>query len=131
MKAQAYSQSGKKVKEIEIPDTIFNVSWNADLVHQVLTSMWSNARTPIAHAKDISEQRGGGRKPWRQKGTGRARHGTRRSPLWRSGGVTFGPRNERNFVKHINKKMKTKALFTVLSEKLRRGQVIFFGLDYT
>jgi len=94
-------------------------------VHQVVVSMQANARTPVAHTKGRSEVRGGGRKPWRQKGTGRARHGSRRSPIWRGGGITFGPTKERNFQKKINKKMKTKALYTVLSEKLRDKEILF------
>ena len=84
-----------------------------------------NERTPVAHTKNRGDVSGGGRKPWRQKGTGRARHGSSRSPLWRGGGVTFGPRNDKNYTKKINKKMKTKALYTVLSEKLRSNELLF------
>jgi large subunit ribosomal protein L4 len=85
----------------------------------------SNARVAIADTKDRGEVRGGGKKPWRQKGTGRARHGSRRSPIWVGGGVAHGPTSEKNFKCKINKKMKVKALYTVLSAKLRDGEICF------
>lgn len=125
METQIYNQKGKSVGKLELPESIFGLPWNGDLVHQVVTAMQANARTPVAHTKDRSEVRGGGRKPWKQKGTGRARHGSSRSPIWSGGGVTHGPRNEKSYEQKINKKMKAKALFTVLSEKLRKGQIIF------
>ncbi|MCK9371474.1 50S ribosomal protein L4, partial [Candidatus Dojkabacteria bacterium] len=125
METQIYNQKGKSVGKFELPESIFGVPWNGDLVHQVVTAMQANARTPVAHTKDRSEVRGGGRKPWKQKGTGRARHGSSRSPIWKGGGVTHGPRNEKSYDQKINKKMKAKALYTVLSEKLRKGQLIF------
>jgi large subunit ribosomal protein L4 len=125
METQIYNQKGKSVGKLELPESIFGLPWNGDLVHQVVTAMQANARTPVAHTKDRSEVRGGGRKPWKQKGTGRARHGSSRSPIWSGGGVTHGPRNDKNYEQKINKKMKAKALFTVLSEKLRKGQIIF------
>jgi len=117
MKVNLYNQNAEIIGEAELPDDIFGLKINPDLVHQVLTAQMANSRQVIAHTKDRSEVRGGGRKPWRQKGTGRARHGSRRSPLWKGGGVTFGPTKERNFEKKINKKMKRKAIFMVLSSK--------------
>jgi large subunit ribosomal protein L4 len=123
--AEVYSQKGKSVGKLELPETIFGLSWNGDLVHQVVTAMQANARTPVAHTKTRGEVRGGGKKPWRQKGTGRARHGSSRSPIWKGGGVTHGPRNEKSYEQKINKKMRIKALFTVLSEKWGKGQVLF------
>jgi large subunit ribosomal protein L4 len=124
MKAPIYDQKGKQTKEIELPSEVFEVSWNADLMHDVLISMAANRRSNTAHAKDRSEVRGGGKKPWRQKGTGRARHGSIRSPLWRGGGTTFGPRNDRNYDKKINKKVRAKALAMTLSKKAADGELI-------
>jgi len=125
MKINIYTKEGKENGSIEAPESIFGLRWNSDLVQQVVMSMESSARTPVAHTKDRSEVRGGGRKPWQQKGTGRARHGSKRSPIWKGGGVTFGPRNDRNFDRKINKKMKVKALFTILSRKVKNNEVIF------
>jgi large subunit ribosomal protein L4 len=125
METKVYNQKGKESGKMVLPENIFGLAWNNDLVHQVMVSMMSNSRNPIAHTKDRSEVSGGGKKPWRQKGTGRARHGSSRSPIWRGGGITFGPTNERNFAKKINKKMSVKALFTVLSQKMKDGEIIF------
>lgn len=125
METQIYNQKGKVVGKLNLPESIFDVAWNGDLVHQVVTGMQANARTPVAHVKTRGEVRGGGKKPWRQKGTGRARHGSSRSPIWSGGGITHGPRNDKDYSQKINKKMKAKALYTVLSEKLRKGQLIF------
>ncbi len=124
MKLPLYNIEGKELKKIDLPDEIFNLPWNGDLVHQVVTSILSNARNNVAHTKDRSDVSGGGKKPWRQKGTGRARHGSNRSPIWRGGGITFGPINERNFVKKINKKMRIKALAVTLSQKIRDNELI-------
>ncbi len=124
MKTDVYNQEGKIVGSANLPKEIFEVSFNADLVHQVLVSMNSNKRQNSAHTKNRGEVRGGGKKPWRQKGTGRARHGSSRSPIWRGGGITFGPRNEKNYVKDIPKKMRRKALFMLLSEKLKSNQLV-------
>ncbi|HNZ55280.1 MAG TPA: 50S ribosomal protein L4 [Candidatus Paceibacterota bacterium] len=125
MEAKIYNQKGEEKGKLDLPEKFFGLPWNGDLVHQVMTSMLSNSRSPIAHTKDRSEVRGGGKKPWRQKGTGRARHGSSRSPIWVGGGVTHGPRSDRNFSRKINKKMKAKAFFTVLSQKLRDGEILF------
>lgn len=124
MKLAIYDKKGKEIEKVELPKEVFDVSWNADLVHQVATSMMSSHRTNTAHSKDRSDVRGGGKKPWRQKGTGRARHGSTRSPIWIGGGATFGPRNERNYNKNINKKTKAKALATILSQKARDNEIV-------
>ena len=125
METQIYNQKGKSVGKLDLPESIFGIPWNGDLVHQVVTAMQANARTPVAHSRTRGEVSGGGKKPWRQKGTGRARHGSSRSPIWKGGGVTHGPRNDKIYAQKINKKMKVKALYTVLSEKLRKGQILF------
>jgi len=132
MKTNVYDHAGKEARTLDLPETIFGLNWNADLVHQVAVGMQSNARANTAHTKDRSEVRGGGRKPWRQKGTGQARHGSKRSPLWAGGGVTFGPRAERNYDKKINTKMRQKALLVALSQKAKNGQILFVdGFDST
>ena len=123
--AKIYDQNGKSAGTIKLPEAIFGLRWNADLVHQVATSMRSSARTPVAHTKDRGDVRGGGKKPWKQKGTGRARHGSTRSPIWVGGGVAHGPRNEKNYDRKVNKKMKIKAIYTILSRKMRDGEVMF------
>ena len=125
LKTKIYNQKGDESGVIELPENVFAVKWNADLVHQVVVSMNSVARSNVAHTKNRGEVRGGGKKPWQQKGTGRARHGSIRSPLWVGGGVSGGPRNEKNFDKKINKKMKAKALYTILSAKFKKGEVLF------
>jgi large subunit ribosomal protein L4 len=125
MDATIYSIDGKKTGTVVLPEDVFGVSWNADLVKQVADSLLSTKRKPVAHTKDRSEVRGGGKKPWRQKGTGRARHGSIRSPIWIGGGVTGGPRNDKNFERQVSKKMRVKALYTILSRKLRDGEVLF------
>jgi large subunit ribosomal protein L4 len=125
MKVNIYTTEGKVSKTLEVPENIFGAEWNADLVSQVLYSQASNRRAGTAHTKDRSEVRGGGKKPWAQKGSGRARHGSSRSPIWRHGGVTFGPRNDKNYKKTIPKGMKVAALYSLLSAKVKAGKVIF------
>lgn len=124
MKYPVYNQKGEEVSPILLPKEVFELKINHDLVHQVAISQRANKRTVIASTKDRGEVRGGGKKPWRQKGTGRARHGSIRSPIWRSGGITFGPTNERNFKKKINDKMRRKALLMVLSAKAKEGLIL-------
>ncbi len=119
-----YNTEGKEVSKIELNSQIFGLKLNPDLVKQAVEAQMSQSRIPYAHVKDRSEVRGGGKKPWRQKGTGRARHGSIRSPIWRGGGVTFGPRKEKVFAKKINKKMRRRALFMVLSGKAHDNELI-------
>lgn len=124
MKIDLYNQLGEVTGTTTLPKEIFEVEFNADLVHQIAVSLSANKRQVSAHAKIRSEVSGGGKKPWRQKGTGRARVGSIRSPLWKGGGVTHGPRNDRIFEREIPRKMRRKALFMVLSEKASSKQLI-------
>lgn len=124
MEATVFNTQGEKAGSIALPENIFGLPWNADLVHQVVVSMQANLRTGTAHTKDRGEVRGGGRKPWQQKGTGRARHGSSRSPIWKGGGA-HGPRNDKIYTKKINRQMVQKALLLALSRKYRDGQIIF------
>lgn len=123
MNIQVYNQDGKETGAMELP-RVFALPWNANLVHQVVTSEMANRRPTIAHTKGRGAVRGGGRKPWRQKGTGRARHGSIRSPIWKGGGVAHGPTKDKNFKRKINKTMAAKALATVLSAKARDHQLL-------
>jgi large subunit ribosomal protein L4 len=125
METKLYNQKGGEAGKLNIPESVFGLPWNADLVHQVVVSMTSSMRHPIAHTKTRGEVSGGGKKPWQQKGTGRARHGSTRSPIWVGGGIAHGPRNEKNYDRKINKKAKTKALYTILSKKYRDGEILF------
>lgn len=124
MKVDILNQNKEKIETIDLPENVFKVKFNHDLVHQVFTSMMANRRQVLAHTKGRSDVSGGGKKPWKQKGTGRARHGSIRSPIWKGGGVTFGPKKERNFSKKINKKMKRKALLMTVSQKLKETELI-------
>ncbi len=124
IEAAIFSMEGKKVGSITLPAEIFGQPWKVDLVHKVTTAMQANARQNRAHTKDRSEVSGGGKKPWKQKGTGQARHSSTRSPIWRHGGITFGPRSERDYSEKINKKMRLGALVSVLSKKAKDGEII-------
>lgn len=123
--ALVYSTSGKSSGTVSLPAQVFGASWNADLVHQVVVSLQARRRQGSAHTKDRGDVSGGGRKPWRQKGTGRARHGSTRSPIWRGGGTTHGPRNEKDYSQKVNDKMRRQALASLLSRKYRDQQVFF------
>lgn len=113
-----YNAQGETNGEIQLSEGVFGQPANASLVQQAVVAQRANTRQVLAHTKDRSEVRGGGKKPWRQKGTGRARVGSNRSPIWVGGGITFGPTKNRNFSKNLNVKMKRQALRVVLSDKL-------------
>ncbi|OYV27437.1 MAG: 50S ribosomal protein L4 [Parcubacteria group bacterium 20-58-5] len=124
IEAAIFSMEGKQVGSTTLPENLFGQPWRADLVHQVTTAMQANLRQNRAHTKDRSEVSGGGKKPWKQKGTGQARHSSTRSPIWRHGGITFGPRSTRDYSEKINKKMRVGALLSVLSKKAKDGEII-------
>jgi len=124
-----YNQAGEKIGEISLSADVFKVPMKSEVMHQVIVAMEANQRRVLAHTKGRAEVRGGGRKPWRQKGTGRARHGSRRSPIWIGGGVTFGPTKDRNFSKKINKKVKRAALLMALSDRVKKGMKVVDTLD--
>ncbi|MFA6194207.1 MAG: 50S ribosomal protein L4 [Patescibacteria group bacterium] len=131
MKIKVYNQSAVAVKDLELSAKIFGIKPNNELLHQAVIAQQANARQVLAHTKDRSEVSGGGKKPWKQKGTGRARVGSSRSPIWIGGGVTFGPRKDRNFKQKINQKMKQKAMFMALSDKaLTSTLVVLDSLDF-
>jgi large subunit ribosomal protein L4 len=123
-KTDLINTNGEKSGTIELSDKIFAVKPNTDLVEQAVRIQLSNARAGTAHTKIRSEVSGGGKKPWRQKGTGNARAGSNRSPLWIGGGITFGPRKEQNWHKMLPKKMLRNAIFAVLSSKLKDNKIL-------
>ena len=122
MKLAVYDRAMKQVGDIEVSDAIFGRAWNPDLIHQIVVAAAANRRQPLAHTKQRDEVSGGGKKPWRQKGTGRARHGSTRSPLWKGGGATFGPRNDRDYTQKINRKMVKAGVYVALSKKIADGE---------
>lgn len=126
MKADVYNLNNEVVGSVDLPDTVFGVRYNAALVKQVIDAQLANRRSPWAHTKTRGEVSGGGKKPWRQKGTGRARHGSTRSPIWVGGGVAHGPRNDRDYSQKVNKKMKQAALFAAISRKVKDGEIKVF-----
>ncbi len=124
MKISLYNQNAEVTGEIELNDKIFAIKPTLHLLAEAVRIQASNARKGLANTKTRGEVSGGGKKPWKQKGTGRARVGSIRSPIWRHGGVTFGPTSDRNWSLKINKKAKTKALFMSLSDKATDGKLI-------
>ncbi len=128
MKIDLYTQSGEKKGTVDVSDVMFKSPVNDELIRLAVMRQMANARnSAIAHVKGRGDVSGGGRKPWRQKGTGRARFGSSRNPVWRGGGIAFGPTNERNYTKAMNKKERRAALFSAISQKVAGGQV--FALD--
>ena len=129
---KVYNQSAEAVKEIKLESSVFGVAVKPELVHQAAVAQAANARQVLASTKDRSEVSGGGKKPWKQKGTGRARVGSSRSPLWRGGGIIFGPTSDRNFKQRINQKMKQKAICMALSDKVAEGGLVVLDkLDFS
>jgi large subunit ribosomal protein L4 len=122
-KVALYNTEGEQVGELELADTVFGVQVNEAAMHQAVLTYLANRRSGTADTKVRSEVRGGGRKPWRQKGTGRARHGTIRSPIWKGGGVVFGP-HPRSYRMALPKKIKRLALKSALTSKVNSGSLI-------
>lgn len=121
--ADVFNQAREKVGTVELPTRIFSAKWSPRAVHQVTVAYLANQRDTVAHTKGRGEVSGGGKKPWKQKHTGRARHGSSRSPLWRGGGVTHGPLTERDFSKKVNEGMKRAALRAILTKKWKDGEI--------
>jgi len=124
VKIAVYNLEGEKTKDLELSDDVFGIKLKEEVVHQVYEALRANIRQPWAHSKDRGDVSGGGRKPWRQKGTGRARHGSNRSPIWSGGGVTFGPLKNRNYKQKINKKMNVQAVKMCLSDKVTDQKIV-------
>jgi large subunit ribosomal protein L4 len=127
MKIEIYNQKGEVAKTMELPKEVFEVEPKEELIHQALVRQLANSRNPIAHTQTKGEVSGGGRKPFRQKGTGNARQGSITNPHFVGGGVAFGPRNTRNFELDMPKKQRRKALLMALSIKATESKI--FGLD--
>lgn len=127
-----YNMKGESVGDMQVSEAVFGAPSNDTLLHQVFVALAANLRGVYAHAKDRSERAGSGRKLWKQKGTGRARVGSVRSPLWRKGGIVFGPTKDRNFSQKVNQKMRKKAAAIALSEKLRAEKLLVIdGFDFS
>ncbi len=122
-KINLYNQLGKAIGKVDLDPDVFSLKPKEEIIHQVFAAQANNMRPVIAHTKTRSERRGGGRKPWRQKGTGRARAGSNRSPIWRKGGIIFGPRNTRNFKVNLNRKLKKQAICMTLSDKVKAEEL--------
>jgi large subunit ribosomal protein L4 len=123
-KVKLYDIEGKVVGEKSLDASVFGVKVNPNVVHEVMVGIQANARGSYAHTKTKGEVSGGGKKPWKQKGTGRARQGSTRSPQWIGGGIVFGPRAERNYAKKINAKTKKRAFTMALSDKVANDKLI-------
>lgn len=122
-KTALYNVEGQQIGEVELADTVFAVEINEGAIKQVVTAQLANRRRGTASTKSRGEVRGGGKKPWRQKGTGRARHGSIRSPIWRGGAITFGPK-PRDYAIRVPKKVRHLALRSALTAKVAAGELI-------
>lgn len=122
-KVKVYNMSGEQVEEIELSDDIFGIEVNQHAVYEAVKNQLANKRQGTQSAKTRAEVRGGGKKPWRQKGSGRARHGSTRSPIWTGGGVTFAPK-PRDYSYKIPKKVKRLALKSALTSKVQNNEII-------
>ena len=124
MEIKVLNQNGTGDSNVSLPESIFGQDFNADLVHQLITTYTANGHQNTKGQKNRSAVRGGGKKPWKQKGTGRARAGTIRSPIWRGGGVTFAKKFKKNNPKKINKKMYRSAMRSIWSKLAEENKII-------
>ncbi len=124
IKVEVKNLLGKATGELKLNEEVFGLEASQELIHQVMVARQANQRLSTAHTKNRSERRGANSKPWKQKGTGRARTGSVRNPIWRKGGVIFGPRSEKNYKQKVNKKMNQQAIKMVLSEKVRANNFL-------
>lgn len=124
MKHDVLSQQGTKVGDIELNSAVFGIEPHKQAMFDAIIAQQSSLRQGTHKTKTRTEVRGGGRKPWKQKGTGRARQGSIRAPQWKGGGIAFGPTTEKNYIKHVNKKVRKLALKSVLSAKVKSGNLI-------
>jgi len=124
MKTKLYNLAGQTIGEVELSDRVFGAIIKPGVIHEVVTAAAGNARQGTAHTKTRGEVQGGGKKPWAQKGTGRARHGSIRSPIWKGGGVVWGPRNVENYRRKINHSMAKAALRMVMTDKVQNERLV-------
>jgi len=124
MEIKVLNQNGSGDSNVSLPESVFGQDFNSDLVHQLITTYTANGHQNTKGQKNRSAVRGGGRKPWKQKGTGRARAGTIRSPIWRGGGVTFAKKFKKNNPKKINKKMYRSAMRSIWSKLAEENKII-------
>ena len=127
MKAKVYNKNFEVAEELDLKPEMFEVKVQPELLEAAVRVQMANGRNSIAHTKTKGEVSGGGRKPWKQKGTGNARAGSTRSPIWRHGGITFGPRSNRNYTLKMNKKEWRKALYMALSDKAASNNFLVFS----
>jgi large subunit ribosomal protein L4 len=124
MKVEVKNLEGKVVEELDLNPGVFAVEINEELLHQVYVGQYANKRRVTAHTKTRGEIKGSTKKPWKQKGTGRARTGDVKNPIWRKGGTVFGPRKDRNYSQKINKKVARLAVKMALSAKVQSGDLV-------
>jgi large subunit ribosomal protein L4 len=124
MKVEVKNLAGKVVEEVNLKAGVFDTKVNEELLHQVYVAQYANKRQTTAHTKTRGEIKGSTKKPWKQKGTGRARTGDVKNPIWRKGGIVFGPRNDRNYSQKINKKASRLAVKMALASKLSEGNLV-------
>jgi large subunit ribosomal protein L4 len=124
MKVEVKNLAGKVVEKLDLKASVFDTNVNEELLHQVYVAQYANKRHTTAHTKTRGEIKGSTKKPWKQKGTGRARTGDVKNPIWRKGGIVFGPRNNRNYSQKINKKVSRLAVKMALTSKLSENNLI-------